>query len=726
MAYDLLSECSKGVAEVHAAKHQDEVVDDSVISDLEDMLGFLRRETHIISKAPLLTYQQMQNAPVGTAPERAANRWREQVRGATLEDHIPVPPAWIEFINKPSETEAYKQQLSGHQKTVLSVTFSNDGDVIYSASADCTVRAWDRHTGDLKGQLEGHNGAVTCVRYSPSSSNQCIATASGDKSIHLWNPRTYQLERVIENAHEQWINCIAFSPKGDKLVSSSLDKQIKIWEIESGKEVATLSGHEGHTVFCDWSPVDENKIATCGDNLELFIWDVNEKSVQCKLTGHEIKDNVNFPASDRLEGHKVIDYKSAIWCVRFSHNGKMLASAAVDSNAVVYQSNTGDIIATFGLPNDASAVAFSPDDKILVASSSSHMSVHLYHIEKKETLALLGGHSGWVMDVAFSPDSKLIASVSDDKSVRVWDAMAAEKLSTMRFHSERCWSVSYSPDGKWLASASDDFKVCIWNTETFKPAIIYEGHDKKRTFSCGVRACTISNNGELVASGGDDLTIRVWTRDKGETKSVIRCDPFLPWCLRFSKDDKRIIAVGEFSQSVQVWDWENQSKLMELGGFDRFCQYTEFSPDGEKILGSSIDNTARIYSAVDGTLLHTIEQPDWITCASFSHDGKLLVTCSRDLLVRIRDTETNKVTCELPGHDSEVRIVCFSPDDRYVASAALDQSVRIWDIEKQEQVHVFHTVSGVWALAWNPKHANLLAAGDAVGYVYFLRINKTQ
>ncbi|XP_077983798.1 telomerase protein component 1-like isoform X2 [Glandiceps talaboti] len=720
MAYDLLSECTRAVAKVHEAKDMGEPVDDVIVKELEEMLGFLRRETHIISKSALQVYQQTQNSPVGTAPEKAANKLKQKFKD-TDDDHIPKPASWIEYINKPTETEAYKQQLSGHLKTVLSVTFSKDGNTIYSASEDKTVRAWDRHTGDLTGQLEGHNGAVTCVRYSPTG--EYIATSSGDKSIHLWNPGNFQLEKVMENAHEQWINCISFSPKGNQLVSSSLDKQIKIWDVKSGKRVAALVGHEGHTVFCDWSPTDENMVASCGDNLEIFLWDVKKKSIQHKLIGHEIKDNVNFPASDRLEGHKIIDYKSAIWCVRFSNNGKMVASAAVDSSVIIYSTENGETLVTFGLPNDASSVAFSPDDQLLIASSSSHMSVHLFNIEKKETLALLGGHSGWVMDISFSPDAKLIASVSQDKSVRIWDATAAEKFSTLRFHSERCWSVAYSPDGKWLASASDDFKVCVWNMETYKPSIIYEGHDKKRTLSCGVRACTISNSGDLVASGGDDLTIRVWTRDKGETKTTIRCDPFLPWCLRFSKDDKRIIAVGEFTQSVQVWDWEKETKVMELDGFDRFCQYTEFSPNGDKIIGSSIDNTARIFNAEDGALIHTIEQPKWITCASYSHDGSNLATCSDDLLVRIWDTQTHKIVREMPGHIAEVRIVCFSPDDKYVASAALDQSVRIWDVENGEQVHVFYTAAGVWALAWNPQNQNELTAGDAVGYVYFLRIN---
>ena len=75
------------------------------------------------------------------------------------------------------------------------------------------------------------------------------------------------------------------------------------------------------------------------------------------------------------------------------------------------------------------------------------------------TLALLGGHSNWVIDVAFKEDTSRLLFAACDKTVRVWDATAAENLREAQFHAERCWSVAYSEVGKWLASSSDGFKV---------------------------------------------------------------------------------------------------------------------------------------------------------------------------------------------------------------------------------------------------------------------------
>ena len=260
--------------------------------------------------------------------------------------------------------------------------------------------------------------------------------------------------------------------------------------------------------------------------------------------------------------------------------------------------------------------------------------------------------------------------------------------------------------------------------ETNEVSLIYEGHEQKRTFSCGVRACTFSRDSTKVASGGDELKIRIWSRETGKDKIVLHCgESMLPWCLRFSLDDKRLISVGEFTNGAIVWDLETQSKITILEGHDRFCQYTEFSPLGNFILTSSIDNSARIWNSVSLEHVTTVTQPDWVTCATFSHNEKLLATCSKDELVRLWDTSSWQELSALAGHESEIRMVSFSPDDKFLASGALDQTIRIWDCNTRHQVQVFYAASGIWGLAWHPVLSDLLTAGDAVGYLYFLKLH---
>ena len=268
------------------------------------------------------------------------------------------------------------------------------------------------------------------------------------------------------------MTCIAFSKDGDKLLSSSKDKTLKIWDLNTGQNLGTLLGHKRFPISCAWSPLNDTVAASCGDQLELFIWDLDKRTIRLTLEGHQRDDNPNFPVKDSLEGLRDLDYKSLIWSVCFSPDGKYLASAGVDSDVIMWDVKTATKIWTFNLPNDASTVAFVQTDHgtLLAAGSSAHHTVTVFDAtfddvnrgdvsSSSRTLALLGGHSNWVLDVAFNGDGSRLSSAACDKTVRVWDVTAAEKLREARFHSERCWSVAYSDDGKWVASASDDFKV---------------------------------------------------------------------------------------------------------------------------------------------------------------------------------------------------------------------------------------------------------------------------
>lgn len=124
-------------------------------------------------------------------------------------------------------------------------------------------------------------------------------------------------------------------------------------------------------------------------------------------------------------------------------------------------------------------------------------------------LQTLGGHSGLVRSVVFSPDIKLIASASYGNTVRLWDSSTRAALQTLKGHSDLVVAVVFSPHGKLVASGSGDKTVRLWESSTGVALQTLKGH------SGSVSSLVFSPDGKLVASASWDKTVRLWHSSTG-------------------------------------------------------------------------------------------------------------------------------------------------------------------------------------------------------------------
>lgn len=286
--------------------------------------------------------------------------------------------------------------------------------------------------------LEGHGSSVMSLAFSPDG--KTLASSSRDKTIKFWNVQSLELERTLAE-HTADVYSVAYSPRGDLLASGSGDTTVRLWDPLSGKTLRTLTGHTAIVRAASFSP-DQKTLASGGVDLTIRLWDVATGQLQQTWTGHTQR----------------------VMSVVFSPDGSRVASGSSDGTALLWDAKSGHVSRRFeGHNGGIESVEFSPDGKLL-ATSCQDGTVRLWDVETGDARHALTGHVGEVDSVTFSPDGTMVASGCKDKLIKLWDVQSGELRRTLRGHVGRVESLAFSPDGRILASGGgggDNF-IRLW------------------------------------------------------------------------------------------------------------------------------------------------------------------------------------------------------------------------------------------------------------------------
>jgi WD40 repeat protein len=312
------------------------------------------------------------------------------------------------------------------------------------------------------------------------------------------------------------------------------------------------------------------------------------------------------------------------------------------------------------------------------------------------------GHTHQVNSVTFTRDGTQVVSASIDSTVRLWDVAAGKEARRHEDHSEIVWRVAVSPDGKRVLSggggtynrktdrfkAGKDYLVRLWAADSLKELKRFKGH------TASVRGLAFSPDGKQALSASFDGTLRVWDVEEGKELRCIRL-PSGSAALALSPDGKKFVVSNSVRPIVlRVWDLEAGKELRVLKGHTALVHGLAFSPDGQRILSASGDNTARLWDAETGKKLGVLRHASGVTSVEFFPDGRHAITGSGtmpkpgsslrfvsgpgDWLLRVWDLDKKKQLFHLAGHTRAVMDVRISPDGRQAVSCSSDGTVRLW------------------------------------------------
>jgi hypothetical protein len=178
-----------------------------------------------------------------------------------------------------AKTGKLLKRLKGHGAPVLDAVFSPDGKRALGGSADKTVRVWDLESGKELFCLREHKSSVPRVAFSPDGRRALSGGHHPDPRICLWNLETGALLKTLEG-HTGHVHGVAFLPDGQRAVSCAFDRTIRLWDLDSGKQIEEIKGpREMHALAL--SP-DGRRLVTAAFDETVRLWDLDAgRELQC-------------------------------------------------------------------------------------------------------------------------------------------------------------------------------------------------------------------------------------------------------------------------------------------------------------------------------------------------------------------------------------------------------------------------------------------------------------
>ncbi len=378
--------------------------------------------------------------------------------------------------------------LKGHKERIYSLVFSPDGSLAVTGSDDDTLKLWNVKSGSLIQTLKGHKGDVSSVAFTPDG--KYLLSGSWDKTIRLWNGRTGKfIKTMVQTGLE--INSLCVSPDGTKILMSGDYKDTyegRIYSIPSGHKITSFTKHTDVVFATDISPDGKTAATGGGDNSEIYLWDLTTGQVKQKVVGKgkmlssvgfakdglsiawgrtwkradlfqrgpleqsfQIKsDNRSFDLSMGQELNSDTGYQRAIesvgsWLIQ-TQAGKIHKTLEILKNGhVVHEITRGS---KDGYKH--TSLTLTPDGQTVI-SGGGHGNLASYNPKTGKKIHNFVGHTGDVLGVAASSDSRFLVSGSFDQTVKLWEIDTGKLLLTIFQGTDNEW-VAWTPEGFFIAS----------------------------------------------------------------------------------------------------------------------------------------------------------------------------------------------------------------------------------------------------------------------------------
>lgn len=473
-----------------------------------------------------------------------------------------------------------------HSDTIDGIDFSPDGTLVASGSRDDRLIIWDIETGEPLTIIEAETD-VTGIDF--SADGQFILGGGGPDvnfSLRVWSVETGLLVEDPLTGHVEFPNDAEFDSTGRFIISGSGDTTVRVWSLQTNRELYTLTGHVGSVRDVTFSR-DGLLAASASADETIRIWDLAHGAQLQQFNGHLATNVVSV--------------------VGFVPNSTHMFSGGWDANLVLWDTESGEELFRFPdherwvLDSDINATG----TRLIVGHEGGAV---VYELESNEEIMRFTEHNASVRRVAISPDGTIAITGGNDNQLMMWNVDTGELLIDPIVTGNTPDSVSFNADGtRFIFSTTantiviravdnpsedlyvfedlgdfakftvneaqilvvDSNRVMLIDLETGTEVIGFDGHNSE------VFAIDLNSDESQLATGSSDGTIRLWDVASGSELRRISVGTEV-YSVAFSADDVTL-ASGDFA--VRLWDIEPPSVEDVLSWADANRYNRALTPD---------------------------------------------------------------------------------------------------------------------------------------------------
>jgi WD40 repeat protein len=582
---------------------------------------------------------------------------------------------------------------------------------------------------DVARVLRGQQGWVVALVVLPGGR---VASGSGDK-IQIWDVESGRTVASLEG-HRLPVTALAVLPDG-RLVSGSTNDAIYVWPSDPEQPRRTLVPDAFAGTVTVLASLSGGRLI--GGDDTLYVWDIETGRVLVELGGHQEPVTTLGVLAD---GRVVVgdDDRLLIWDVE---RGEVQATLT-GSDATITS-----LIIVPGPPGPPGPPAMSdPGERVVTGTEDG--SLRIWELRTGESRPFADRHTERVTALVSRPGGRVVSS-SFDKTLRIWDVEQARAVAKIRNHQTAVIALAALSDGR-VASGCADNTVRVLDLDNTLAESGPGGHADRvcalavlpdgrvvsgsqdrtlRVWSLAtgqtqhafeaheqrIGALAVLLDGRIV-SGSDDMTVRIWTPGQTQPVATLRGHQHHVTALAVLADGR--VVSGSQDSTLRIWQLDPVCCQHTLEGHASLVTAIVQLPDG-RMLSSAQDRSLRVWDPESGRQLRVIDElRDYITALAVLPDGRV-VSGGQDNLIHVWDLDAGRPVETFEGHRHPVTALAVLPDGR-IASSSRDHTVRLWAVGHPHALALVHADAQVFTVV--APDAQHLVAGDALGNVWFMGI----